>query len=74
MAFIRKRLSSRMKYYRWYSFQWIETYRASGKVKQRVLANLGTFRSGAHAAQLIEESGCVRWRRPVPEEYRTEIG
>ena len=49
MAFIRKRLSS-VQAYTWYSFQFIESYRAGGKVRQRVLCNIGAFRSAAQAA------------------------
>ena len=41
MAFIRKRLSSRGRDGERYSYQLIETYRDGGKVKQRVLINLG---------------------------------
>ena len=52
MAFIRSRFSSRSGRsgeYEWYSYQVIETYREGGKIKQRVLCNLGTFRNlGPH--------------------------
>ncbi len=41
MAFIRKRISPTGR--RTPSYQVIETYREGGKVKQRVLANLGRF-------------------------------
>ena len=41
MAFIRKRISPTGR--RTPSYQLIETYREGGKVKQRVLANLGWF-------------------------------
>ena len=43
MAFVRKRHSSTWKGKKHYSHQLIETYRQDGKVKQRVLANLGPW-------------------------------
>lgn len=41
MAFIRKRYSGKYRGRDNYSYQVIETYREGGKVKQRVLINLG---------------------------------
>ena len=41
MAFIRCRTSKTQRYGETRSHQLIETYREDGKVKQRVLANLG---------------------------------
>jgi hypothetical protein len=65
MAFIRKRQSSWRKRYTWYSFQLIESYREGGKVRQRVLCNIGTARSAAQVAQ--------RYGARVPEQYRDEV-
>jgi hypothetical protein len=53
MAFIRRRLSSWNEnelHYR-YSYQLIETYRENGKVKQRILANLGNAPTIADALE-----------------------
>jgi hypothetical protein len=67
MAFIRKRMSSRSSTCTVYSFQFIETYRAEGKVRQRVLCNIGAFRSAAQAAS-------ARWAiNRLPALYREEI-
>ena len=68
MAFVRKRLSS-VRAYTWYSYQFIESYRDGGKVRQRVLCNIGTARSARQAAQWL---GGIRASR-VPEQYRDEI-
>ncbi len=65
MAFIRKRQSSWRKRYTWYSFQLIESYRAGGSVRQRVLCNIGNARSAAQVAQ--------RYGSRVPEQYRDEV-
>ncbi|MGA7240325.1 MAG: hypothetical protein WBY44_31865 [Bryobacteraceae bacterium] len=65
MAFIRKRLSSTRQAYTWYSFQLIESYRDCGRVRQRVLCNIGTARSAAQAAQWYEKR--------LPEQYRDQI-
>ena len=58
MAFIRRRLSSlnfRGKGER-YSHQLVETYRDGGKVKQRVLLNLGSSASVAEARKAAQDS------------------
>ena len=73
MAFIRCRQSSRAK-----SYQFVETYREDGKVKQRVLANLGPYptvelalenarRCVARAERYVEhcKTGWTRQGRPV---------
>ena len=65
MAFIRKRQSSRKKFYTWYSYQLIETYREGGKVKQRVLYNIGRARSAGEAAR--------RHGKRLPDQYRDQI-
>jgi hypothetical protein len=51
MAFIRRRLSSDNEDGRSYSHQLIETYREGGKVKQRILANLGNAPTIADALE-----------------------
>lgn len=73
MAFIRCRQSNRAK-----SYQFVETYREDGKVKQRVLANLGPYptvelalenarRCVARAERYVEhcKHGWTRRGRPV---------
>lgn len=57
MAFIRRRLSSNHRFYgKIYSHQLVETYREGGKVKQRVLANLGGAETIAEALEWAKES------------------
>jgi hypothetical protein len=47
MAFIKKRRSGKERF----SYQLVETYRKGGKVKQRILCNLGRYPSLALAIQ-----------------------
>jgi hypothetical protein len=65
MAFIRRRQSSWKQHYTWYSFQLIETYRDGGKVRQRVLWNIGTAQSAADAIR--------RYGGRLPEQYREQV-
>jgi hypothetical protein len=75
--FIRKRFSSNTRFWgERYSYQIIETYRDAGKVKQRVLANLGASPTIAEALEW--ERDCIRrtqnmgWLGPVTPERRSE--
>jgi hypothetical protein len=65
MAFIRKRLSSTCRYGETYTHQLIETYRDHGKVKQRVLANLGRSTSVEEALAIARENLDFWQRRPA---------
>jgi hypothetical protein len=65
MAFIRKRLSSDHRLDgKCYSYQLIETFREGGKVKQRVLANLGRSPTIADA---------IEWERAFIQRTKTGI-
>jgi hypothetical protein len=51
MAFIKKRRSSHRGGKERFSYQLVETYRKGGKVKQRILCNLGPYPTLALAIQ-----------------------
>jgi len=69
MAFIRKRISPSLK--RTPSYQVIETYREDGKVKQRVLANLGCNPTPEKALSEFRKE--LEVTKGLIEELRTEL-
>jgi hypothetical protein len=77
MAFIRKRLSSMHRLYGTiYSYQLIETYRDGGRVKQRVLANLGGAETVTEALEWakedIQRTRTMPWFGKITREKREE--
>jgi hypothetical protein len=65
VAFIRKRFSSNHRHHgKIYSCQVVETYREGGKVKQRVVFNLGCNETIAEA---------LEWRKRWLEDYRKSL-
>ena len=72
MAFIRERSSPTSR--RTPSYQVIETYRESGKVKQRVLANLGRFPTVGKALDHCRESLASAERGLARQEQRGPRG
>ncbi len=70
MPFIRSRISQTKRYGETKSHQLIETYRENGKVKQRVLANLGSHPTVEEALEHTRKA--IEWTRGALARRKTQ--